>query len=63
MAKETKERKIGKKTVEKQDPEWLAYYKKHKSWIQGVIFGVIVIFFLADSTATDSTTTDTLILR
>ncbi len=46
MAKETKERKIGKKPVEKKDPEWLAYYKKHKSWIQGVIFTIIVIFFL-----------------
>ena len=46
MAKENKERKIGKKETEKPVPEWLAYYRKHKSWIQGVVFGIVVIFFL-----------------
>ncbi|GAB1442896.1 hypothetical protein MASR2M39_17320 [Ignavibacteriales bacterium] len=46
MAKDTKERKIGKKGVDKPQPEWLVYYKKNKSWIQGVIFTIIVIFFL-----------------
>jgi len=46
MAKENKERKIGKKENEKPVPEWLAYYRKHKSWIQGIAFGIVVVFFL-----------------
>lgn len=46
MAKDPKERKIGKRPAKKPDPEWLVYYKKHKGWIQGIIFGIVVIFFL-----------------
>jgi len=43
MAKDPKERKIGKRPAKKPDPEWLVYYKKHKGWIQGIIFGIVVI--------------------
>ena len=46
MAKDTKDRKIGKKGADKPQPEWLVYYKKNKSWIQGIVFTIVVIFFL-----------------
>jgi hypothetical protein len=41
-----KERKIGKKVTDKPTPQWLVYYRKNKSWIQGIIFTIFVIFFL-----------------